>query len=209
MALSYALLFMACQLPYEIYRCVMLWNQDIEKNLWTENLDYAIEIPLLLLKLINRCANPFFYICLADFYAFRRKMCRLWCLPCLPCCIGCRQCWLYDCWRTCSYETRSCCCCWNRNENTRDDYVPTGLQTISTYQYRDGDKLVTKQRIVEEYETGVEPYYKNPKLADKYLEQKHVVGQVNETFENDDHYKVATITLNPNTNAEEQIRIKL
>lgn len=215
MVLAYALVFMACQLPYEIYRCVLLWNQDIEKNLWTENLDYAIEIPLLLLKLINRCLNPFFYICLADIYVFRRKTCRLWCLPCLPCCIGCKQCWMYDCWRTCSYETRNCCC-WARyaNENgaNDDEYVPTGLQTISTYQYQDGDKLVTKQRIVEEYETGVEPYYKNPRMADKYLETNS--GRVNDTYENDyddqqQQYKLATITLNPNTSSEEQIRIKL
>jgi hypothetical protein len=216
MVLAYALLFMFCQLPYEIYRCILLWHQNIEKYLWTENLDYAIEIPLLLLKLINHSLNPFFYICLADIYALRRKSCRLWCLPCLPGCIGCRQCWMYDCWRTCAYETRHCCC-WARHgsENGNDDYVPTGLQTISTYQYRDGDKLVTKQRIVEEYETGVEPFYKNPKLGDKLVaEQKaansaNVGGRVNETFENDDHYKVSTITLNPNTTSEEQIRIKL
>lgn len=180
--------------------------------MWSERLDYVIEIPLLLLKLLNHCVNPYFYICLADLYALRRKSCRLWCVPCLPGCIGCSQCWLYDCGRTCSYEARHCCCCWptaaaaGRRAHDDDDFVPTGLQQISTYQYRDGDKLVTKQRIVEEYETGVEPYYKNPKMA---VAHSNPVGRVNETFENDEHYKVATITLNPNTSAEEHIRIKL
>ncbi len=51
-----------------------------------------------------------------------------------------------------------------------EEWVPTGMQTISTHQYRDGEKLVTKQRILEEYETGVEAFYKNPELKEAYNE---------------------------------------
>ncbi len=89
------------------------------------------------------------------------------------------------------------------------DWVPTGLQTISTHQYRDGDKLITKQRILEEYETGVEPYYKNPEMRDK-LES----GILNESFDRDEAFRLANICLDPALNsigavAEEQRRVKL
>lgn len=62
-AFSYALVFMLCQLPYEVYRCVLLWNMGIETNISykDKNYDFAVEIPLLILKLLNRCINPFFF----------------------------------------------------------------------------------------------------------------------------------------------------
>lgn len=204
MVLAYALIFIICQLPYEIYRCVLLWNIDIETNLWTQNLDFAIEIPLLILKLINRCVNPFLFICLADIYGLSRKSCRLWCCPCLPGCIGCKQCWCYDCGKSVCYEFNHCL--GKRSSTYSDDYVPTGLQTISTYQYRDGDRLVTKQRIIEEYETGVEPYYKNPKLKDKYEESGEFV---NETFDSEDYHRGASVRLNPNSILSDKTRVKL
>lgn len=201
MVLGYSLLFVICQLPYEIYRCVLLWNQNIETSLWSQNLDFAIEIPLLLLKLINRCVNPFLFICLGDFYSFRNKCCRLWCCPCIPGCIGCNQCWFFDCWRSICFEFDYCL---GRKSKYEEEYVPTGLQTISTYQYRDGNRLVTKQKIIEEYETGVEPYYKNPKLRDR---QEECGAFVNENFENDDQYNISTARLNPTQT--ENLRVKL
>ncbi|RMZ92958.1 hypothetical protein BpHYR1_044144, partial [Brachionus plicatilis] len=181
MVLLYALLFMFCQLPYEIYRSIVLLNENVVKNLTEKKLDFAIEIPLLILKLLNRCVNPFFFICLADIYNKRGRFCRLWCLPCIPGCIGCKNCWCYDCWGSICYEVNHCL--GKRASAKSDEFVPTGLQTVSTYQYRDGDRLVTKQKIVEEYETGVEPYYKNPQLKEKL----HDMGAfVNENFEVDD-----------------------
>ena len=84
MAISYAIVFIFCQLPYEIYRCVILWNPTIETTLWTNGLDFAIEIPLLILKLINRCVNPFLFICLADINGLRNGFFRCWLCPCCP-----------------------------------------------------------------------------------------------------------------------------
>ena len=82
------------------------------------------------------------------------------------------------------------------NEN---DWVPTGLQTISTHQYRDGDKLVTKHSILEEYETGVQPYYKQPRLHGNQ-------GIVNDTFEDDN---LRFINLGINLPVDEHLRQKL
>jgi hypothetical protein len=202
MVLAYALIFAFCQLPYEIYRAILLCDINLESYLWRQNLDFSIEIPLLLLKLINRCINPFLFICLGDVFGLSRKCCRLWCCPCMPGCIGCRQCWCYDCYETVKFE--SSYCLGKKPYVSEDQYVPTGLQTVSTYQYKDGERLVTKQRIVEEYETGVEPYYKNPKLRELYEERG---GIVNQTFENnEDIYKINTLVRqNPST---DRLRIK-
>lgn len=205
MVFGYALIFALCQLPFEIYRCVMLWNSGLENYLWTQSLDFAIEIPLLLLKLINRCINPFLFICLADTDRLARRSCRLWCLPCLPCCIGCNECWCKDCSKSMRYEVDYCLGSMpNSHTNDDEDWVPTGLQTISTHQYRDGDKLVTKQRILEEYETGVEPYYKNPELKEKM----ELAGVFNESFDNDDLFRLANMRPGGQA-ADEQRRVKL
>ena len=195
MAFTYAFVFILCQLPFEIYRCVMLWNSDIESDIsyQKKNYDFAIEIPLLFLKLLNRCLNPFIFMCLADVNAFRRGCCRLWCLPCIPGCIGCKKCWCYDCWNTACFEVNHCF--GKENKSVEEEWVPTGLQTISTYQYRDGDRLVTKQRVVEEFETGIEPYYKNPRLRERIEEANistNLNGVVNETYENDDSSRLAS-----------------
>ena len=83
------------------------------------------------------------------------------------------------------------------NESIDDEWVPTGLQTISTHQYRDGEKLVTKQHILEEYETGVEAYYKNPGLKDS-------LAVCNDAFDNDDNLRTAR-----SVQLDEQLRAKL
>ena len=93
LAVAYATLFAVCQLPFEIYRCVMLWNPTLEQTLSTNGTKYAIEIPLLILKLINRCVNPFLFICLGDIYGYRKNFMRCWLCPCLPGSTGCNQCW--------------------------------------------------------------------------------------------------------------------
>jgi hypothetical protein len=86
-------------------------------------------------------------------------------------------------------------CFGKENKSVEEEWVPTGLQTISTYQYRDGDRLVTKQRVVEEFETGIEPYYKNPRLRERIEEANistNLNGVVNETYENDDSSRLAS-----------------
>lgn len=182
MVLSYAIIFALCQLPYETYRAALLCDIKLEKHLLFERLDFSIEIPLLLLKLINRCINPYLFICLGDYYGNSRNCCRLWCLSCLPGCMGCSKCWCYDCCKTLDYETSYCL---GKRPAVNDDlYVPTGLQTVSTFQYKDGDRLVTKQKILEEYETGVEPYYKNPKMREQ--QQNANGGLFNQAFHQTD-----------------------
>lgn len=196
MALGYSIVFAFCQLPYEIYRCVMLWHPALETDLWNRGLDFAIEIPLLILKLINRCANPFLFICLADINGLRRGFFRCWLCPCLPGCIGCNQCWCKDCSNSIKYEYNHCM--GNNDDVNENEWIPTGLQTISTHQYRDGERLVTKHSILEEYETGVQPYYKQPRV-------NH--GVVNETFEPEDNLRF--INFGVNHPHEENLRQKL
>ena len=220
-AFSYALVFMLCQLPYEIYRCILLWNTSIETDIsyTSRNYDFAIEIPLLILKLLNRCLNPFFFICLADVGALRRGCCRLWCIPCIPGCIGCQKCWCYDCWRSVVFECQHCCM--GREKSVEaDQWVPTGLQTISTHQYRDGERLVTKQRIVEEFETDVQPYYKNPKRMDTLDETTADIAMRgvrssangNESYSYEDANRLASFRANNaqnSTHIEDSRRVKL
>nr|QVK45736.1 G protein-coupled receptor [Proales similis] len=180
MAALYAFTFAFCQLPFEIYRSIMLFNIDLESKLSIseQNVDFAIEIPLLFLKLLNRCINPLIFVLLADPNSFKRGCFRFWCCPCLPGCIGCKSCWFYDCQRTCISEL-----CWCSHEfQDQNKWVPTGLQTISSYSYRDGDQTITKQKVVSEYEKGVQPFYKNPELAAEIKEPK---GCMNVAYESD------------------------
>ena len=101
----------------------------------------------------------------------------------------------FDCWRSIANEWSYCV--GEHNESIDDEWVPTGLQTISTHQYRDGEKLVTKQHILEEYETGVEAYYKNPGLKDS-------LAVCNDAFDNDDNLRTAR-----SVQLDEQLRAKL
>lgn len=161
MVFSYILVFMICQLPYEIYRATLLWNLGTQEDLTTNRIDFAIEIPLLILKLINRAVNPFLFMCLADEDLLRQKCCRLWCMPCIPGCIGCNNCWCQDCYDAVKYEINHCI----GGKVHEPDYVPTGVQTVYTERYLDGDQLITKQKVTEELQTRVPAYYKaQPKV---------------------------------------------
>jgi hypothetical protein len=101
-----------------------------------------------------------------------------------------------DCAHTLKYECNHCL--GDQNAIVEENWVPTGVQTITTEQYRDGDKLVTKQRILEEYETGVEAYYKNPGIRDCHM---------NEAFENEEIRSVRC--LQSHTAHEDHLRVKL
>lgn len=196
MTISYFILFSLCQLPYAIYRSILLWQNSIETDLWERGFDFAIEVPLLILMLVNKCINPFLFICFADPNGFRKNFFRLWCCPCFPCCMGCDQCWFTDCCATMKYECNHCL--GDQNALIEEDWVPTGVQTVCTEQYRDGEKLVTKQRILEEYETGVEAYYKNPGIRENHS---------NEAFDSNETINSARTLqgLSP----EDRIRVKL
>ena len=89
-------------------------------------------------------------------------------------------------------------CLGEQNALIEEDWVPTGIQTISTEQYRDGEKLVTKQRILEEFETGVEAYYKNPSVRGTHL---------NDGFDADE--TINSIRTNQPLSVEERMRVKL
>ena len=100
-----------------------------------------------------------------------------------------------SCCKTIKYECKHCL----GEEVIEEDWVPTGVQTISTEQYRDGERLVTKQRILEEYETGVEAYYKNPTVRE---------GHINEAYDaNETIYNVRTNQ--PHMSSEDRLRVKL
>jgi hypothetical protein len=123
LVISLAFVFMICQLPYEVYQTVLLWQSDIKSDINDKSIDYAIEMPLLILKIINRAVNPFLFMCLADENLLRRGCCRLWCLPCCPCCIGCQKCWCQDCYETVRYEINHCLGLNNQEDNLLRVYI--------------------------------------------------------------------------------------
>ena len=69
---------------------------------------------------------------------------------------------------------------------------------------------MTKQKIVEEFETGVEPFYKNPKLRGVYEEYPAAaaLGVINQTFENDDYYRLNTVISREPGTLNDRMRIK-
>ena len=153
MVISYACVFMLCQLPFEVYRAVLLWNPDIETDLRSKSIDYAIEMPLLILKIINRAINPYLFMCLADDDLLRRGCCRLWCLPCLPGCIGCQKCWCQDCYETVQYEARHCL-----GANNKDDKL------LQMYLDEDAHK-VKRTKADSESSIVLEDIKNTPRLA--------------------------------------------
>jgi hypothetical protein len=157
MILSYCCLFLICQSPYEIYRAVLTWNSSLEYNLRNQRMDFAIELPLLLLKLVNRTINPFLVICMVEDEHQRLNFCRL---PCFPRLSNLKNCWCLGIGQAIKSEIKNC---FGLRKEKDDKWIPTGYQTINTSQYVDGTMMVTKKIIREEYETGVEPYYKNSK----------------------------------------------
>ena len=154
MVLLYAFIFMLCQLPFEIYKAALMWNHNIEYNLVSTSIDSAVEMPLLILKLINRAINPYLFILLADEDFLRRKCCRLWCLPCLPGCIGCQQCWCQDCYESIRYEVRTCIGANNQDDNLLQVYLDedVSINNINIKKNRKSDSslVIEDARINDE-----------------------------------------------------------
>lgn len=151
LVITYACVFLVCQLPYEIYRFVMIQNDNLRVDLKSNNLEFAVEIPLLLLKLINRVINPFLYVCLADKENFSHKFCRLWCFS--------NECWFKDCGEAIRNEFRFCVGSDNNNSANQNLYS-TGIKSTTTESYFEGNTRVTKKIIVEEFEEtpGISSY---------------------------------------------------
>ncbi|CAF0836513.1 unnamed protein product [Rotaria sp. Silwood1] len=98
MVVLYVIVFIICQLPYYIYRLVRIYHPSIELNLFTMNILYAIDIPLIILRLINRAINPWlsFFLMRSIRDSSRQACSTFWCCGCFPCCPNRWSC-LHDC----------------------------------------------------------------------------------------------------------------
>ena len=84
----YVIVYTICQLPYYIYRLIRIYHPSIEENLRSMNLLYAVDIPLISLRLINRAINPWlsFFLMRTIRDSSRQTCSSFWCCGCLPCC---------------------------------------------------------------------------------------------------------------------------
>ncbi|CAF1309592.1 unnamed protein product [Rotaria sordida] len=98
MVVLYVIVFIICQLPYYIYRLVRIYHPSIELNLFSINILYAIDIPLIILRLINRAINPWlsFFLMRSIRDSSRQACSSFWCCGCFPCCPNRWSC-LHDC----------------------------------------------------------------------------------------------------------------
>jgi hypothetical protein len=67
---------------------VRIYYPSIQLNLETLNILYAIDIPLIILRLINRAINPWlsFFLMRSIRDSSRRACSSFWCCGCFPCC---------------------------------------------------------------------------------------------------------------------------
>ena len=91
-------MFIICQLPYYTYRLIRIYHLSIERNLSSSNILYAIDIPLIILRLINRAINPWlsFFLMRTIRDSSRQACSSFWCCGCFPCCSNRWSC-LHDC----------------------------------------------------------------------------------------------------------------
>jgi hypothetical protein len=78
---------------------VRIYHPSIELNLYSMNILYAIDIPLIILRLINRAINPWlsFFLMRSLRDSSRRVCSSFWCCGCFPCCPN-----RWSCLRDCS-----------------------------------------------------------------------------------------------------------
>ena len=100
----YVIFYIICQLPYYIYRLVRIYHPSIEANLSSLNILYAIDIPLIILRLIHRAINPWlsFFLMRSIRDSSRQACSSFWCCGCLPCCPN-----RWSCLRDCSLCLRN------------------------------------------------------------------------------------------------------
>ncbi|CAF0764052.1 unnamed protein product [Adineta steineri] len=98
MVILYVIIFIFCQLPYYIYRLIRIYHPSIEFHLYSINILYAIDIPLIILRLINRAINPWLsYFLMRSIRDSSSQACSsFWCCGCFPCCPNRWSC-LHDC----------------------------------------------------------------------------------------------------------------
>ncbi|CAF4621776.1 unnamed protein product, partial [Rotaria sp. Silwood2] len=75
-----------------------IYHPSIESNLFSINILYAIDIPLIILRLINRAINPWlsFFLMRSIRDSSRQACSSFWCCGCFPCCPN-RWSFLRDC----------------------------------------------------------------------------------------------------------------
>ncbi|CAF0987729.1 unnamed protein product [Adineta ricciae] len=155
MVVLYVLVFIICQLPYYIYRLVRIYNPDIQSNLSSQNILYAIDIPLITLRLINRAINPWLsFFLMRTIRDSSRKACTsFWYCGCLPCCPN-----RWACLRDCSVYIRNEWYDLTANHQLIREIRPTG----NTMKKEFVDP--TGKRIRQTYEEYVR-YYHRPRTT--------------------------------------------
>ena len=116
---AYVIVYLLCQYPYYTYRLVRIYHPSVDSH----NLLYAIDIPLIILRLINRSINP--WLSFGFIRAIRdgsRQICStFWCCGCFPCCPNRWSC-LHDCSACLHYEWEDL----TANHQTIREIRPTG-----------------------------------------------------------------------------------
>lgn len=95
----YVILYIICQLPYYIYRLILINHPSIESNLRSKNILYVIDTLLIILRLTNRAINPWLSVFFVRSirYSSRRVCLSFWCCNFFPCCPN-----RWSCLRDCS-----------------------------------------------------------------------------------------------------------
>ena len=144
--------YMICQYPYHIYRLVRIYHPSIESHLSSLNLLYVLDIPLIILRLINRTINPWLsYFLMNSIRESSEGICSsFWLCNCFPCCPN-RWSYLND----CSLCIRNEWYDLTANHQTVREIRPTGK--VLKKEYFDS----TGKRIRQTYEEYIR-YYRRP-----------------------------------------------
>jgi hypothetical protein len=149
----YVIIYIFCQLPYYIYRLVRIYHPSIELNLYSMNILYAIDIPLISLRLINRAINPWlsFFLMRSLRDSSRQACSSFWCCSCFPCCPN-----YWSCLHDCSIYIRNEWYDLTANHQTIREIRPTGKAMKKEFVDPTG------KRIRQTYEEYVK-YYHRPR----------------------------------------------
>ncbi|CAF1312225.1 unnamed protein product [Adineta steineri] len=153
MVVLYVIIFIICQLPYYIYRLVRIYHPSIYLNLSSMNILYAIDIPLIILRLINRAINPWlsFFLMRSIRDSSRQACTTFWCCGCFPCCPN-----RWSCLRDCSVYIRNEWYDLTANHQLMREIRPTGNTMKKEFIDPTGKRI---RQIYEEYVR----YYHRPR----------------------------------------------
>ncbi|CAF0989900.1 unnamed protein product [Didymodactylos carnosus] len=150
MVVFYVLIYILCQLPYYIYRLVRIYQPYIDENLKNINIFYAIDIPLIALRLINRAINPWLaFFFMRQLRDSSRHFCSFWCFGFIP---GCPNRWscLKDCTSCVKDEWHDL----TANNQMVREIRPTGNTMKKEYLDENG------KRVRQTYEEYVRHYHR-------------------------------------------------